>query len=216
MKGELTIKDHEYFEPLVAITQELDQAGIPYCIFGGGAVQIAMASLLTKGKTDMRKEPSLDEHLRKTGDIDILIDAPQDTLVAKLNELCEAYQDKHPRLEPGSLHFGKTVINYPTDPSDLKGFKDEIPRIFKTAQRTLLKRGNQVYNITIESPEYIIAAKLTGDSIKPKDEFDILHLSTVAEKSGKLINVKELKYILSRLGNPEKFDAYQRIINAYS
>ncbi len=72
-----------------------------------------------------------------------------------------------------------------------------------------------MYGIVLESPEYNIAAKLTGNTIKTKDEFDIVHLSQVMQETGTPINEAELRQILQRLNKPEAFRTYQRIMAAY-
>lgn len=219
MKGDLTIKHAEYFTLLTELVRDLDSGNMPYFIFGGGGVQVAIGSALTKGTRDFTKEPALDLHLRKTSDIDIYIDAPSEQLIPALQELCFALSKSHPTLncdlQSDSLTFGRAVVNYVTNPEDLKGFSHEVQRIFESSANSRLRKGNKEYNITLESPEYNLAAKLTGNKIKTKDEFDIGHLTLVLQQTGRSIKEEELKQILQRLNKPEAFETYKRIIAAY-
>lgn len=212
MKGELTIKDPEYFTLLTELIMDLSQDSISYFIFGGSGVQISIADLLTKhGKSDFKKQSTLDEHLRRTGDIDIYIQEETVELTKRLNQLCYTLQHKYktnPVLEIGSLKMGKATVNYVNTPKELKGFEDQVARIFEEARTAALRSGNKKYELVVESPEYAIAAKLTGHHIEPKDKFDIVHLSAISKLSGKPIDTNKLKEILNALGKPEAYHAY--------
>ncbi len=147
MKGDLTIKDAEYFGLLTQLVKEFEQNGMQYFIFGGGGVQIAIGSALTSGQKDFMKEPTLDAHLRRTADIDAFVNAPAEQLMPTLQELCYVLSRRHPNrpcgLQANSFTFGKAVVNYVNEPAGLKGFVNEVQRIFDTAVNSKLKKRQQ-------------------------------------------------------------------------
>ncbi len=219
MKGDLNLKDREYFTLLSTLCQELDRNGIRYFIFGGAAAQIEIASTITEsGKRDFRKESGLEEHLRKTGDIDLFINCPIDQLIPLFNHICAYLSSRHPNIpcaaDQNAIRFGKATANYATLPTELKGFENQLDDILCDVQERPISAGNKTYHFSIESPEYNIAAKLTGNKIKPKDVFDIRHLVYVLSQKGKGIDEMKLKKILQNIGKPTAFDTYKNIASS--
>jgi hypothetical protein len=166
--------------------------------------------LLTQdGTEDFRKHPRLEGILRKTGDIDLYIDDVEKTnLIPVLNRVTEYF---HATQQPNSLQIGKTVINYITEPQGLYGFTNEIENMLHDIRWAKLRAGNQTYSIAIAPPEYFIAAKLTGNKIKYKDQYDITILSQIAKETGQPIQEEQLYAILLRLGKPGSIATYREI-----
>jgi hypothetical protein len=196
MKGGLTIYDREYETALNILHGELECRGIRYAVIGGGSVQIHIAA-------EIEDHIAHKKMLRKTGDIDIVIDAPLEEQVLLFNELVQGgYASAN---EMGSAQFGRVVVNY-IAPEEVKGFGGiEEELIFSETEYRQLPHGG---DICVTKPEQTIAAKLTG-SYKLKDVTDIKRLLVVFKDR---IDEAKLIRFLELLGKPEKFETYRSLL----
>ena len=192
MKGKYTILDREYHHALTLITKELSGRGIDYCIIGGGAVQIHVVS----AAQDIE---ALRDRLRRTGDIDTIVNAPLEEMVLLFNELTA--QGVASNRGFGKAFIGGVSINY-MPKGYLQGFSHEFA-FGETEYKDV--RGTQV---NVQAPEICIAAKLTG-SFQLKDIQDIRLLHR--ELGGKLDESK-IRHALPQLGQEGKMDVYHGII----
>jgi len=188
MKGKYTILDREYQHAMIIFTRELTQKSIDYTVIGGGAVQIHIANAT-------KNPEALHSKLRKTGDIDIVVDAPLEEMILLFNELTS--QGEASNREPGRAFIGPVSVNYLPE-GYLHGFDHQFA-LSETELKNL--RGTQV---KVQVPEVCIAAKLTG-SFKNKDITDIRALH---RELGENLDESKIRHALSLLGKEEKMDVY--------
>jgi hypothetical protein len=194
MKGKFTIQSQEYRNALHLLHQELSCRGIDYTVIGGGGVQVHLAKAVD--------DPvQLQRMLRKTGDIDIAVDADLGELVCLFNEL--AAEGKASNRSVGNAFVGRVSIQYAV-PGDLYGYEDNHSFVMQDGEYVTLSDGIVVKS---SSPEALIAAKLSG-SFKPKDRLDILNLK---EALGEDIDELKIKRILALLGQEDQIDKYKSL-----
>ncbi|HLC75164.1 MAG TPA: hypothetical protein VJH88_04905 [Candidatus Nanoarchaeia archaeon] len=139
MKGDYTILDQPYRNAMTLVCGEFDRRGVEYAVIGGGAVQIQIVNAI--------EEPEkLTDLLRRTGDIDIVVDAPIEEMVLMFNEL--ASEGRASNSIKGKPRVGNVSINYLV-PGELKGVDHKL-----SLEESEYKRisGTQVH---VETPEMI-------------------------------------------------------------
>ena len=197
MKGDLTILDQPYQHAVRELSQALDDRDIQYSIYGGGAVQMHQLAAATK----QGKKPSRDS-FRKTGDIDLAVGESLEQMLVFFNELTALGVASN--TGAGSASIGPVQINYCV-PGKVKGFEDRHAYLLDHCSTIPLQLGRGRVWVSVEDPELVIAAKLTG-SLKPKDTLDIRRLRATG------VSDAAVRKVLAELGMPEKFDLYASII----
>jgi len=208
MKGTYNIKNDEFFQVLKTLDEELYRINSKYFIFGGMGVQAQIAKLETNnGKEDIKNIDK--EKFRKTGDIDIYISNNNPILF--FNRLAAMYSEKNIINRPNAVKFGKININYVTNPSRLKGFEKIALDQLAERERIKLKKGNNEIKIDVSPIEYLIAAKLSGNKIQAKDEYDINQLIKTTEKVNSSINYDKIENLLKKINKKERYSLLHQI-----
>jgi len=162
MKGNYRITDKECLKILYIINKILTEEEIPYAIVGGMGIQAILAS------------KRLEHLLRTSGDIDLAIDAELSDITRAFNNISLNYPELKVRHDYRRQHvlINNLGIDYVTNPDKLK----EMENIFKKAIKEAEEIKVRNISVKIESPEYLIAAKLTGKKLRETDKEDILNL----------------------------------------
>ncbi len=197
MKGDFTILDQPYQHAVRELSSALDDREIHYSIYGGGAVQMHLLAASAK----QGRKPSRDS-FRKTGDIDLAVGESLERMLLFFNELTALGVASN--IGAGSAIIGPVKINYCV-PGEVKGFKDRHDYLLQHCNTIPLRLGRGRVWVSVEDPELVIAAKLTG-SLKPKDTLDIRMLRATG------VSDAAVRKVLAELGIPEKFDLYASII----
>jgi len=202
MQGKFTIVTKEYRQALHLLSVAFRERDIDYAIIGGGAVQLHIGSVVDAIE--------LEKHLRRTGDIDVAVNADLSEMVEMFNELALS----HKRVS--NLAFGTAIINgvYISYfvPRELKGFENYHDLVLRESSPIEIKIRNTPLKVQVENPEMIVAAKLTGD-LKLKDVFDIKQLYSILNPRGKF-NEKKLLELLQQFGREDKIQTFYSIVEA--
>ncbi len=216
-----TLKDKGYFNLIGELASELRGSGIRYALVGGAGIQARVCDVLSKAKnTDVSGISEIDL-LRKTKDIDIASDTDDSKFTfffnrwqavnpnVKLGEMYGKRKNRKFRTTPCSIDL---ILNYQTEPSDLKGLDENaFYESIDTAQPLELWYGNTAIDVYVAQPEYMVASKLTR--AEEKDIYDIsLMLKVFEEHSGKRIDFNRIKFILERAGKDQRYKILEEII----
>lgn len=209
MKGDYNIQDRELFEALKILSEALEERNIPYFIFGGVAAQSQIASIETEsGRKDIKAVDTA--KFRRTGDIDMYI-ADENALLF-FNELAAMNPQYRIVNMPGSVKIGQIRVNYVTEPSELKGFKDVVENQLEDRETVYIRKGTTSLAITVSPIEYLIAAKLSGNKVQAKDLEDITRVIDASRKAGRQINQNAVKDLLARLQSEDRYHILEQIL----
>ncbi len=162
-----------------------------FAVAGGMGVQALLA------------EAGLDHLLRRTGDVDILVDGEEARVVRALNQLAAVNENLEVVQNPAAKNarVGPLNVDWINEPSRLRGMEAAwAPSI----ERARIARVRRV-EVPVQEPEVLVAAKLTGQKVRPQDELDIAGVI----QSGIELDEVRLRQLLA--GRPERFDIFVAI-----
>lgn len=191
MRGRLRIIDAACLDVLSAVRDAFDDEQLPFAIAGGMGVQALLAAA------------GLDHLLRATGDADIVIDGEDARIVRALNRLAQSHSELSVVQNPAAKNarVGPLSVDWINEPSRLRGMEDAL---ITSIARARFVRVRQV-ELPIQQPEVLVAAKLTGQKVRPQDELDI---AGVLESGIALDEVRLRELVGAR---PERFEVYETI-----
>jgi len=197
MKGKYNLTDKEYLEAVKRLSQICEENNIDYAIIGGAAVQIILSQYIESRTT-------LQQQLRRTGDIDIAVDCSLEEMVLALNKAATEGDIKN--QGNNVIYIGNIGINYST-PGELKGFQDLHRQVIDDSKMVYIKLNNREVKTIVVNPEQLIAAKLSG-SFKEKDQDDIQNLYFIMKRAGENIKEQRLKFWLEKLNKTELYQTF--------
>ncbi len=207
MKGNYNIKDDELFQALKLLSEALQDK--EYFIFGGVGTQAHVASLETgNGKQDVKAVD--DAHLRRTGDIDMYI--ADDNAIVLFNELAALYPQHRIVNKPSSVKIGPIRVNYITNPAELKGFENTALDKLAAREAVTIRKGNCEIQLDVESIEYLIAAKLSGNKVQAKDLHDVTAIVEASRAAGRPIEQDVVKDLLRKLNSEDRYQILEQIL----
>ena len=122
-----TLLDDPYFSALRRVVAAFHEAGIPFCLVGGGAVQAWIATLRTReGGISLSEEPVLVTALRKTRDLDFATRSDEATALELLNQIAADGPGTHVS-GPRSARLGPVSVALTLHPDDLSGMTESWP-----------------------------------------------------------------------------------------
>lgn len=216
-----TLRDKSYFNLLGELSSELERAGVEYALVGGAGIQARVSEKLSKVRgTDISSLEELDL-LRKTKDIDITSRADDIKFASFFNNwqlinpnisLEEMYGKKKNIQFKTAPYSVDIMLNYQTDPSDLKGLGEKFYyECIDTAEPLELWHGNKDIGVRVAKPEYLIASKLTRSA--EKDIYDISLMLKIFDKdSSNRIDFNKIRNILNESDKPYKIGVLEDII----
>ncbi len=209
MKGDYNIQDRELFQALKILSEALDEQNVSYFIFGGVAAQAQIASMETEsGRKDIKTVDS--DKLRKTGDIDMYI--ADENAILFFNELAALNPQHRIVNKPSYVEIGPIMVNYVTEPFELKGFEELVSEQLIRREELCLRRGNTNIRLEVSPIEYLIAAKLSGNSIQVKDEKDIHFLVEASKKAKNPINQEVIRDLLKSMNKEDRYFVLEQLI----
>lgn len=218
-----TIGDEFLWNVLTSFSEELARAKIPYSLVGGVGVQARIANILSdKGKHPIQAIQGLDLLVRQTGDLDIATSINGDEEDSKLVTLFNTYSNlnqsflvqpittKALRVQSRTNPSSMINISLETNPGDFKGLTKSYDDIIKTSEAITLKKTNQPFDISVASPEYLVASKLTR--LEDKDRRDIFNLLNCLYKKKGSFNYDFVETIL-KLNDKSESAEYLRSVH---
>jgi hypothetical protein len=159
VRGRLRIVDPACLEVLGALDAAFEEEGLTYAVAGGMGVQALLA------------EGGLDHLLRRTGDVDVVVNGGDTRVVRALNRLAAAHQRLGVVQNPvaKNARVGPMNVDWINEPSRLRGMEAAFVPSIDHAHLAHV-RGLE---LPIQEPEFLVAAKLTGQKIRPQDELDV-------------------------------------------
>jgi hypothetical protein len=191
VRGRLRIVDSECLEVLKALCEALEEEGLPFAIAGGMGVQALLAG-------------AGQEHLlRRTGDVDVLVQGDDARIVRALNRLAAAHQEMTVVQNPGAKNarVGPMNVDWINEPSRLRGMEAAWAPSIEHARLVRVRR----LELPVQQPEVLVAAKLTGHKVRPQDELDIAGVL----QSGTELDEDRLRGLLA--AQPERFEIFVAI-----
>lgn len=207
MRGKYNIQDDELFQALKLVSEALQDA--EYFIFGGVGTQIYVASLETdNGRKDVK---TVDENqLRRTGDIDMYI--ADENAVVLFNELAAMYPDVRIVNMPNAVKIGPVQVNYANTPEELKGFEENALEMLATRETRTIRKGNCELEVDLESMEYLIAAKLSGNRVQAKDVHDVSVLVQGCKKAGVDVDYSIVRDLMKENCSEDRYQILEQIL----
>jgi hypothetical protein len=160
VRGRYRIIDTECLNVLKAVRDAFDDENLRFALAGGMGVQALLAAA------------GLDHLLRTTGDADIIVDGDDARIVRALNRLAADHADRLSVVQNPSARnarIGPMNIDWINEPSRLRGMEEAfLPSI---DHGPIVRVG--AVALPVQQPEVLVAAKLTGQKVRPQDELDI-------------------------------------------
>ncbi len=191
MRGRLRIVDRECLDVLAALRTAFEDENLPFAIAGGIGVQALLASA------------DLEHLLRRTGDVDVLVDGDDARIVRALNRLAAVHERLPVIQNPGAKNarVGPMNVDWINEPSRLRGMETAWVASIERA-RVVQVRG---LSVPVQQPEVLVAAKLTGQKVRPQDELDI---AGVLQSGVELEEARVRELVAAR---PERFQIFVAI-----
>jgi hypothetical protein len=192
VRGRFRIVDAACLEVIRALRDAFEEEGLPFALAGGMGVQALLAAA------------GLDHLLRQTGDVDVVVAGEDARVVRALNRVAAS---RRPRLKvvqnPGARNarVGLLNVDWINEPSSLRGLEDAWPL---SIERGPVVRIGQL-EVSVQQPEVLVAAKLTGQKVRPQDELDIAGVL----QSGVALDATLLENLL--VAWPERFQHFLSI-----
>ena len=221
-----TILNRSYSSLVDTLSSELVNEGIQGVIVGGTAVQLHQAFCNSNyGREDFSKNVLLNENLRPTGDIDLIVQSDPLQMTTFFNNLpgidpsgacssrnygyaiAQIFENDDHRMKRS---VGKLFINYQTDSGKAKGGLGLIyDSIFKDALDISLNRKGSEISAKVISPEHLAVSKLLRNC--EKDKIDLSELIKAYNKTDEPINSEEIRSILKVMDRSELYDSFRTI-----
>jgi hypothetical protein len=191
MRGRLRIVDPECLDVLEALCEALEDEGLPFAIAGGMGVQALLASA------------GLEHLLRRTGDVDVLVNGEDARVVRALNRLAASHARLTVIQNPGAKNarVGAMNVDWINEPSRLRGMEAAWAPSIERARVVQVRR----LDLPVQEPEVLVAAKLTGHKVRPQDELDIASVL----QSGVVLDEVRLRGLLA--ARPERLEIFLAI-----
>jgi hypothetical protein len=192
VRGRYRIVDAECLNVLKAVRDAFDDEHLRFAIAGGMGVQALLAAA------------GLDHLLRTTGDADIVVDGDDARIVRALNRVAAEHADwlsvvQNPTAR--NARVGPLNIDWINEPSRLRGMEDAfLPSI---EHGPIVRIG--AVELPVQQPEVLVAAKLTGQKVRPQDELDIAGVL----QSGVSLDEARVRGLTAT--RPGRFDVYVTI-----
>ncbi|MBI2377062.1 MAG: hypothetical protein HYV07_23885 [Deltaproteobacteria bacterium] len=191
MRGRFRIVDRECLDILRALRDTFDDEGIPFALAGGMGVQAFVASA------------GLDHLLRSTGDLDVVIDADDTRIVKALNVLASSRPGLTIVQNPAAKNarVGALNLDWINDPARVRGMEQAWARSIQEAHVVRVRR----LELPIQEPHVLVAAKLTGQRLRPQDELDVAAML----QSGVVLDASRVKDLIA--ARPERFELFEAL-----
>ena len=191
MRGRLRIVDPACLAVLHALRDAFADEGLSFAIAGGMGVQALVA------------EAGLDHLLRATGDADIVVNGDDARIVRALNHLAATHPELSVVQNPAAKNarVGPLNIDWINDASRLRGMEDAFVPSIELARIVRVR----AVELPVQDPEVLVAAKLTGQKVRPQDELDI---AAVLESGVPLDEIRLRKLVAI---HPERFAVFEEI-----
>jgi len=159
VRGRFRIVDPICLDVIRALRDAFDEEGLPFAIAGGMGAQALLA------------EAGLEHLLRATGDVDVVVNADDARIVRALNRLAADHQELTVVQNPAAKNarVGPLNVDWINEPSRLRGMEDALA---VSVERARVVRVRQL-ELPVQEPEVLVAAKLTGQRVRPQDELDV-------------------------------------------
>jgi hypothetical protein len=145
----------------------------------------------------------LDHLLRSTGDVDVVVDGDDARVVRAFNRLAAAHRELPVVQNPAAKNarVGPMNVDWINEPSRLRGMEHAWAGSIEHAR---VVRVGQL-EIPVQEPEVLVAAKLTGQKVRPQDELDIAGVL----QSGVEFDVARLRELVR--ARPERLETFDAI-----
>ena len=191
MRGAYRIVDPACLDVMAALSRTLVGEEIPFAVAGGMGVQALLAS------------SGLEHLLRRSGDIDVLVAADDASVVHALNVLAASHPEPVVVQNPDAKNarVGPMNVDWINEPTKLRGLEHVWRASIDRARVVRVRR----LDVPVQEPEILLAAKLTGQKMRPQDEVDVAGVI----QSGTPIDEPRLAALLA--SRPDRLDAYLAI-----
>lgn len=159
VRGAYRLVDAPGLDVVSALIEAFGDEGLPFAIAGGMGVQALLASA------------GLEHLLRRTGDVGVIVAADDASVVRALNVLASSHSRLAVVQNPAARNarVGPMSVDWINEPSRLKGLEHEWRGSIDRARFVRVRR----LELPVQEPEVLLAAKLTGQKVRPQDELDI-------------------------------------------
>jgi hypothetical protein len=190
--------DDPYYEAMLRVGDALADSELAFCLVGGGAAQVWIASMRTgSGERRISEESVLQTALRKTRDLDFATRADSATMLQILNQLAASSGHGAHVLGPRALRLGPVAVSFTLEPADLSGMANLYDQFLASRRLVQLRRGSQPDAVpTIGLPE-LLATKLTRRGDKAKDLVDVTQLIAAADDAGQTLDLDAVRTLVS-------------------
>lgn len=191
MRGAYRIVDPACLEVLDALSRAFVDEGLPFAVAGGMGVQALLAA------------SGLEHLLRRSGDIDVVVAAGDAEVVRALNVLAASHPGLTVVQNPAAKNarVGPMNVDWINEPTRLRGLEHVWRSSIEHARVVQVRR----LDVPVQEPEILVAAKLTGQKVRPQDEVDIAGVI----QSGTPIDEQRLAELVA--ARPGRFDVYVAI-----
>lgn len=192
-----TLLDDPYFSALKRVASAFDEAGIPFCLVGGGAVQAWIATLRTnEGAISLSEEPMLETALRKTRDLDFTTRSDEGTAIKLLNRIAADAPGTHVS-GPRSARLGPVSVALTLHPDDLSGMAALYDRFLDSRTTVRLKQSGKIDEFPAIALEELVVTKITRRGDKTKDLVDIAQLAEALKASARSLDFSAIRSMLT-------------------
>lgn len=145
----------------------------------------------------------LDHLLRRTGDIDVVVIAEDAFIVRALNDLAAVNPTLRVVQNPSAKNarVGPMNVDWINEASRVKGLEG----VFRGSVDPALRVRVRSIEIPVQNPVVLLAAKLTGQKVRPQDELDIAGVI----QSGTPIDEERLRELVATKSG--RFEVYAGI-----
>ncbi|MBI4819459.1 MAG: hypothetical protein HY791_24520 [Deltaproteobacteria bacterium] len=159
MRGRFRITDPACLEVLRALSDVFGEDDIGFAVAGGMGVQALIAAA------------GLDHLLRATGDIDLVVSADDVRIVRALNQLAADRPELTVVQNPAAKNarVGALNVDWINEPSRARGIEQAWAHSVENARVVRVRK----LDIPVQEPEVLLAAKLTGQKVRPQDQLDL-------------------------------------------
>ncbi|MBI4704491.1 MAG: hypothetical protein HY744_25595 [Deltaproteobacteria bacterium] len=191
MRGRFRIVDPVCLAVIKALADAFDEEGLPFAIAGGMGAQALLAAA------------GLEHLLRATGDVDVVVNGEDARIVRALNRLAADHPDLCVVQNPAAKNarVGPLNVDWINEPSRLRGMEHALAA---SVERARVVRVRQI-DLPVQEPEVLIAAKLTGQKVRPQDELDIAGVL----QSGVMLDEVRLQDLVA--ARPSRFEVFVEV-----
>jgi hypothetical protein len=191
VRGRYRIIDAACLDVLRRLRDAFEEEGLPFAIAGGMGVQALLAAA------------GLEHLLRTTGDVDVVVRGDDERIVRALNRLAASHPTLSVVQNPAARNarVGPMNVDWINEPSRLRGMEAAWDPSIDGGPVVRVRH----VDLPVQKPEVIVAAKLTGQKVRPQDELDIAGVL----QSGTPLDEGLLERLVA--ARPERFDVFLAI-----